>query len=253
MRRLLLPIFILIALAMTPVGAATGSPLETTDFGEGVFAPEPEFNFKDQAMAAKQLLTILEESPDMAKHLRAIRAYRRRLDPTGETVPRLRELVVALRDPKRDRAKVETAFVIGLLIQEDGKDARAQYIKDLVPLLAGIKADMPTDPWAHLIAAMLYGSVSELKGNWFDEALYAMCHGYEEAPAQLAVGSFLLAMDLGYGGNERLQWVAYLAMTRAQVLSPSRDLTARCKALAQGNMEIPGYRPSKWLKMLAAN
>lgn len=235
--------------------AAPGSPLEITDFGEGVFGTDPEFDFSDQATAAKQLLATLEDSPDMAKHLRAIREYYHKRVGTGnEVVSRLRDLVVSLRASKRERATVEMAFVIGLLIQEDTKEARVQYLKDLAPMVTAIRRGLPSDPWARLVAAMLYGSLPELQGNWFDEALYALSLGYDEAQLQLAVGSFLLVMDLSYGGNERLQWFIYLAMTRAIALTPSdTGLNVRIRKIVNANLNIPGYRPSRWLKALVGS
>jgi len=242
-----------LVLLVTVAGStAPGPPLETTDFGEGLFTVEPEFDFRDHATADKQLLAILENSPDMARHFRAIRAYRRRFSESGEAVPHLRDLVVALRGSKREQATVEAAVIIGLLIQDDTKEARPQYLKDLAPMVAAIRRNLSSDPWAHLVAAILFGSLPELQGNCIDEALYALCYGYDEVQVQLATGSLLLSMDLSYGGNERLQWFIYLALTRAQALAPANTaLHARVRMMVHQNLQIPGYRPSKWLKMLS--
>ena len=251
-RRIQLLVLGLVLLMTAMVWATPGPPLTTTDLGEGLVA-EPEFDFKDTALAGQQLLAILDQSPDMAKHLRAIRAYQKRFSENGEAVPRLRDLVVGLRGSKRELAGVEAAFTIGLLIQDDAKETRAQYIKDLAPLVAGIRRNLPTEAWCHLVAAMLFGSFPELQGNWFDEALYAQSHGYDNPQVQLAVGSFLLTMDLSYGGNERLQWFIFLAFSRVQALMPGNEAWhVRIRNLVRMNLEIPGYRPSKWLKSLAA-
>lgn len=238
-----------VALAATGTGAS-GSALEATDLGEGIFAPELEFDFADAAAAAGRLLSILEESPDTARRARAIRSYYRRFANTSDLVPRLREAVTNLRQSSRKQAKVDAVLVYGYLILDDAPAARAQHIKDLAPLVSAIRQELPVDAWAHLVLAMIYASVYELQGNWFDEALYAVSYGYDDALLQFSAGSFLLAMDLAYGGNERLQWLIYLAMSRAQALAPSSSLQERVKALVRQNMEIPGYRPSKWLKSL---
>lgn len=250
-----MPIFILgpMLLVAAVVSATPGPPLAAADFGEGLVGAEPEFDFKDPAAAGQQLLAVLDQSSDMAKHLRAIRAYQKRFAQNGEAVPRLRDLVVSLRGSKRELAGIETAFTIGLLIQDDAKETRAQYIKDLAPLVVGIRRNLPTEAWGHLIAAMLYGTIPELQGNWFDEALYAQSYGYDSSQVQLAVGSFLLTMDLSYGGNERLQWFIYLAFSRVLALMPGNAAWhSRIRDLVNMNLEIPGYRPSKWLKQLAA-
>ena len=136
-RRIPILILGLLLFSAAVVLATPGPPLVATDLGEGLAATEPEFDFKDPAMAGQQLLAVLDQSPDMAKHLRAIRAYQKRFDENGEAVPRLRDLVVSLRGSKRELAGVEAAFTIGLLIQDDAKETRAQYIKDLAPLVAG--------------------------------------------------------------------------------------------------------------------
>ena len=242
---------VLVVAVSVPIQTAAGSPLEVADFGEGLSADEPALTFENPADGIRQLLSVLEESPDMAEHLRSIRAYRYYLNGSGQVVPCLRELVVRLRESQREQAKVETAFIVGLLIQEDTKEARPQYIKDLAGLIATIRESMPLDPWARLVVAMLYGSIPELQGNWFDEALHAQCYGYDDAQLLLAAGSFLLAMDLAYGGNQRLQWFAYLALARARELSPGQTaLHERITALVRTNLQVPGYRPSKWLNAL---
>jgi len=247
-------LFFTCLLAMMAVSGrgAPGPPLESTDFGEGVFAVEPEFDFGEAQAAHASLVKILDESSDPAKHFRAIRAYRKRFSTAGDSVPRLRELVIVLRSRKAGQAEVDTALIIGYLVVDDSKEARSQYLKDLAPMLASIRQNQANDAWARLTAAMLFGFLPELKGNWFDEALYAMSYGYYDPQLQLAVGSYLLSMDLAYGGNERMQWLVYLALTRAQALAPGNEqLRRRIRSMVVENLDIPGYRPSKWLKMLA--
>lgn len=231
--------------------AAPGTLLETVDFGEGVFNPESEFNFHDPASAAENLLAVLRDTRDMARCLRAIRMYQRRYEVMGEAVPRLRELLLNLKESKEPRAAVQRAFLMGLLMEEAGREVRALYIRDLAPLIKNLRSSMQTDAWAHLVVAILFGSIPELQGNWFDEALYAQCYGYDEVQAQLAVGSLFLAMDLSYSGNERLQWFAYLALKRALALAPDHEaLKTRVRELLGANLQFIGYRPSKWLQQL---
>ena len=251
MRRMLLVSW-LVVLLPSMVLAAPGTLMDSIDFGEGIFAPDPEFEARDQANASRVLQSILDGSTDQAKRFRAIRFYHKTLSD-ADVVPRLRDLVIRLRASKHTRATAETAFVIGLLVQDDSMEARTHYVKDLAPMLAKIRRGQSADPWAHLVAAVLYGTVSELQGNWFDEALYAQSYGYDEAEVQLAVGSLLLTIDLSYGGNERLQWFIFLALNRAQQLLPGNEnLHARVKSLVGANLGITGYRPSRWLKMLVA-
>lgn len=251
MRRKTIIFICLLAMIALSGRTAPGPPLEATDFGEGVFAAEPEFDFSQEQAAHGSLLRILDESPDPAKHFRAIRAYHKRFSASSDSVPRLRELVIALRSRKTVRAEVDTALIIGYLVVDDSKEARPQHLKDLAPIVASIRQNRANDAWARLTTAMLFSFLPELKGNWFDESLYAMSCGYYDPQLQLAVGSFLLCMDLAYGGNERMQWLVYLAFTRAQALAPGNErLTRRIRNTIGENMGIPGYRPSKWLKML---
>lgn len=248
-RRILVLLWLAMLLPFTGL-AAPGTPLESVDFGEGVFASEPEFEARDQANALRILQSTLDGSMDQAKRFRAIRFYHKML-PETDAVPRLRDLVIGLRSSKYVRATAETALVIGLLLQDDAAEAKPQYVKDLAAMLVAIRRGQAADPWSHLIAAVLYGTVPELQGNWFDEALYALSLGYDAPEIQLAVGSFLLAMDLSYGGNERLQWFVFLAFGRARQLMPANErLHARIKSLVEANLGIAGYRPSRWLKSL---
>lgn len=230
------------------------SPIEAADLGAGVFAPEAEFVFIDPETASRELLSLLEGTPGMAAHLRAIRFFSRRFREAGVLVPKLTEVLSGLRASKRDEAKVEVAFILGLLAQEDSEGARAGYLRELETLVTVISRNRPMDPWGHLVAAMLFASFPELHGNWLDEALYAQCHGYDLAEAQLAVGSLMLHMDLFYGGNERLQWFIYLAFSRAQTLAPQNEaLRRRISEMVKANLEMPGYRPSKWVKAFAGS
>jgi len=231
------------------------SPLEAADLGAGVFAPEAEFVFADPETASRELLSLLETTSGMAGHLRAIRAFSRRFREAGVLVPKLTEALSGLRASKREEAKVEIAFILGLLAQEEESEGpRAGHLRELEPLVAVISRNRPADPWGRLVAAMLFASFPELHGNWLDEALYAQCHGYDLAEAQLAVGSLMLHMDLFYGGNERLQWFIYLAFSRAQTLAPQNEaLRRRISEMVKANLEMPGYRPSKWVKAFAGS
>ena len=229
-----------------------GTPLETVDLGEGIFATEPEFDFKDQATATARLMSCLEGTEDMVKHLRAIRDFARCSEAAGDAVPPLRDVLVRLKASNRIQAQIEIAFIMGWLIGDDSKDAKPQYLKDLAPLLSSIRLNQSDNPWARLVAAMLFAAYPELKGNAFDEALYAMCYGYDDALVQLASGSLLLGMDLSYGGNERLQWFVYLAFCRAKDLAPANSaLKSRIKESIANNVSVPGYRSSRWIRALS--
>lgn len=256
MRRLLaisvacLGVFLIPAVAG---GVVSSSPLEAVDLGVGVFAPEAEFAFADPETAPHELLSFLETTPGMADHLRAIGAYYRRFHEAGRLVQKqLSEVLPGLRKSKRGEAQVELAFLLGLLAQEASGEARAGYLKEIAPLVALIPRNHPAEPWSRLVAAMLFASFPELHGNWLDEALYAQSLGYDSAEIQLAVGSFMLRMDLFYGGNERLQWFVYLAFSRAQALAPENEaLRLRIRKTVNDYLEMPGYRPSKLIKALA--
>lgn len=239
--------FLLVA-ACSAGWVGIGAPLDTLDLGEGLFAPAEEFDFRDREAAGPALLQILAEPTGTARHLRAIRKYLRSL-AGEEAAPRLRDLAAILKE--HERTSVEAAFVFGLLALEEDKATREQDIKEISALLAPFRGGRSGDPWVHMVAAVLYGSFAELQGNWYDETLYAMSYGYDDAAIMLAAGSFLLTMDLSYGGDERLQWFVYLAFTRAKELAPDNAaLRERIRSLVATNLGIAGYRPSRWLKRL---
>lgn len=244
-------VIILLILAVCSISrAGIDTPLEALDLGEGLFAPEDEFGSIDADAAKREIAHILQEPSGTARHLQAIKAYQRSL-PGTERATRLRELATALRAD--GRAGVETAFTLGLLALDEGEAARDQDLKEIAVLLGPYRNGRSSDPWAHLTAAALYGTFPELLGNWNDEALYALCYGFDDPRLLLAAGSLILTMDLSYGGNERLQWFAFLALSRAEQLMPDNGaLRERIKALVRTNLAITGYRPSRWLRQLAS-
>ena len=251
--RFLLILATLFLLVFVSIQAAPGSALTAVNLGETITPDVTGFNFSDTGMAFKQLQAILGGSADIPRHLRAIRAYAAGFQSTGETVPRLRELVIWLHGSKKPEAKIASVFTIGLLALEDSREARVEYMSQLAVLIGSIRNEKSTDPWGHLVTAVVLASLPDLSGNSFDEIIYAQCYGYQDAQIQLTCGNMLLLLDLNYSGNERLQWFAYLAFSRALELAADRNVFAGAiRPLVEKNMMIPGYQSTKWLRETGA-